>query len=225
MKSHFAGLLIAIMSCFLTVNLSQGDVSKNGGSENTNFRPVKLPYSLYIEIPKSWGVLGEDGRTLLETNVESVLDLSVFGNGKYKETGFQNLLMARVMSDAYYALISINITRDQRTQKYLNSMSLDDVNKYGYKIKNGLDSTLRSAGAKYFGWVGIRKDKAYGYTCLIYSYKRSGKAGSIIVVETIEIPLGDKTVSVTTSVREDQIEIFQNIFSRIKSSFKLGDKS
>ena len=85
MKNCFVGLLVAIMSSLLIVDLSQGDVSKNSGGEKTNFRPVQLPYGLYIEIPKSWGVLGEDGRTLLETNVESVMDLSGVGNGKYKE--------------------------------------------------------------------------------------------------------------------------------------------
>lgn len=215
-KYYIAGII------FIIVTLTCGVVKATPKELPSNFVKVRLPHGISIDIPRSWGILNEEGKNILSEYVESVLDLSKIKEKHNIDLKFNSILMARTISDYTYASVNITVINDPRTQKQLKNASKNELELIGRRVRQDFETGETGFRMKVVGWRSHKKDIYKGYYCVKWGYNRISQKGKVLIVDIMEIPLGDQTVSLITSYQEDHKDILENIIKRIVSSFNPG---
>ena len=185
-------------------------------SAESRFVRFDLPHDISVEVPKNWWLLSDDLKATIEAGSEAAASLI----GIDAPSGSKvNLLRANSMPPTY-ASIAVNAKDSDITADVVMSLSASDLNELEQIMVETTSSLLLTSNLQFLDSLGLDKREISGYPALVFSYRRSGPNGTVIVTMK-RLFIGSKEISFNLSYRESEGQIWLPIVEYMKQSFKI----
>lgn len=182
---------------------------------SSNFRSVKLPRGIELQIPKDWWLLGADLNRAIETSAEAALDLSGIGLSEGDDT---NLIAANSMPRSTYAAVRVDSTVSPSVSPSdFASMTAMDVREMENLVRQLLLEMLPLQGNQLLEFLGSRIEKISGHPAFITEYRRSGPKGPVFV-QINQIFTSSQEIRINLSYRESEIALWKPVLGKIRKS-------
>ena len=166
----------------------------------SNFKHLSLQRGLEIDVPKDWTVISGPIKTAIETSAEATMSAIGVDN---PNDNTKNIL-ALVSKLPLYAQIRIDVVSPpSASKKDVLAFSAADMNYLGTEYKTMMSKALPIQGFQLMESYGARLEKFKGEPAIIYSYKRSGISGAVLV-DMILIFRNTESYTVILSCRESE---------------------
>ena len=180
----------------------------------SNFKHLSLQRGLEIDVPKDWTVISGPIKTAIETSAEATMSAIGVDN---PNDNTKNIL-ALVSKLPLYAQIRIDVVSPpSASKKEVLAFSAADMNYLGTEYKTMMSKALPIQGFQLMESYGARLEKFKGEPAIIYSYKRSGISGAVLV-DMILIFRNTESYTVILSCRESEKLIWNPVLAKVKSS-------
>lgn len=127
-------------------------------------------------------------------------------------------ILALVSKLPLYAQIRIDVVSPPTaSKKDVLAFSGADMNYLSTEYKNMMSKALPIQGFQLIESYGARLEKFKGEPAIIYSYKRSGKSGAVLV-DMIQIFRKTESYTIILSCRESERQIWSPVLNKVKSS-------
>ena len=184
-------------------------------SAESNFAKIKLPRGIEIQLPKGWWLLGKDLQKIIDTSVESAMDLSGLDSSAGTET---NLIKANSMPKTMYAAVSVDSTIPVSIPpSNFNAITKNDIHEIEKEMRDGLKNLLTQQGMKLIEFKGTKYERMSGYPALITTYRRSGLKGTVLV-QINQIITETQEIRINLSYRESESIVWKPIIGKMRKS-------
>ena len=186
-------------------------------NDSSNFAQISLPRGVKLEIPKGWWLRGSEYDQVIETTIESVMDLSNLKVNKNSQR--ITLISAHASPPPLYALakveslVPVSISPDLVS----SATSSDIINYYKEEMIAFLNKSLPIQGIKLIEFLGVSKETLSGYPAFVTEYRRSGPQG-IVRVQINQIFTAGHEVDVTLAYRESEAAFWKPVIAKIRQS-------
>lgn len=187
-------------------------------SAESQFVRFDLPLDISIEVPQNWWLLSGDLNTTIETAGEAATKLAGIDLPSGKKV---NLLRANSMPRSTYAAIAVNATDSDILPNEVKSATTHDLKELEQMMAENMRRVIMAGNLEFLESLGLQRREVSGHPALVFSYRRSGPNGPVIVSMT-RLFVGSKEISFNLSYRESEGQIWKPIIEYMKQSIKVG---
>ena len=229
MESGEVGLTSAEMlerSKSATADSTLQEPGATAGTDPGRFVPYVLRGGISVDVPATWRILGEPLLLDLETQAESLarqdenLD---FGD-------YTNLIAASAYTDHTTASATMRVALNRGealTQAEVQLVSSEDLRAvFDDLMKPMLEEQFRQRGRPQdVEWIGAEIERLDDFWASTIEYRRVHSNGQAMLVQILQVPLGDREVRLTLACREDEKTLFLPVLQAIRESLRVDSHS
>lgn len=184
------------------------------------FVTIHLPHSISVEIPRSWRIIAGEAKEALETGVAEDIDLS-----RMHIPDNNLLLRANATPTDRPAWTSVAfLPKAILTPAQAEKLSSSDLQDYDRKLRQSVESFLRSRGMELLEWGETHKDLLNDRITLVSEYRRRGRSNPLVWEQINTIPVSTGMVTLTVAYNEAELP-WRSVVMRIRSSCRVGGES
>jgi hypothetical protein len=188
-----------------------------GTTDSSSFAKVKLDRGVFLELPKSWWLIGKDFNDVLQTSAHAMLDLSGIEKSKDMESV---LIAANSMPKTTYASVRVTFsTPPIGTPSEVRMMTKDDLDEMEKGMKDAMAKMAGAGANKLLEFYGCSIAEIDGCPSIVSRYRRSGPHGDVSVTSH-QVARIDGTLNITLSYRVSEGAIWKPVIERIEKSIK-----
>lgn len=214
MKNLYFCIIHLILVSFITAT------SFNALANQSEYRVVKLPYSISLEAPSHWKILSIETRSNLRAAGEAVLKNSGASDNVAKK---ESLLAMNATPNPTGAMIRVSATFPlEYSQSDLSATTAEELNNLRPEILAMLKQAENNGGPKVLEVNPPRIEKINGKYAFVISYIRAdinNEKHSWLVTQ-YKIPNHDHLIEFTLSHRQADSALWKPIMERVKRSLK-----
>ena len=198
-------------------SVSKATSTAHPTSRNSTFITRVLPFNVSVDVPRSWWVLDETVNELLRTSLEAALNL----HGIVPDADSETLLFAaNSWPPTTYASIRITrVTPIIASPDEIQQITPAELQLLVSEIEEVMKRAAALQGHSYLETLGVRIEEVGSWPALIFSYRRSGPKGPV-VVQLLLIMRESDSVRVSLAYRETESALWRPVIERIKRSIK-----
>jgi hypothetical protein len=191
----------------------------NSANANDNFVKIKLPKGVSFELPKNWVIISNDQRILLDTFVESGLDLAGIDSGtsdlSFAANYYKSGKAIGIINNRYYSDLEL-------TQYDAQQATTQGIKEFDTALKESMVESLNAFGASILSWEGTNRTTINGITTFITEYHRKAlNSTEVFRVRLVRVFAGNRSFTLTVSYNEEDAPFLKTITDRIISSLEL----
>lgn len=197
--------------------LSSVRVHSASKESSPSFLRFDLPHGASIDLPSNWWLLSRDMNATIEAAGNAARNLIGIDLEDRKKT---NLIRANSMPRSTYASVAVNATESDIMPEELQSASASDLKELEEGILEVTRRSLALQNSEILDVYGLERRSISGYPAIVYSYKRSGLNGPVVVIMT-RLFLGTLELSFNLSYRESEKDLWGPVIDRIRNSISV----
>ena len=191
---------------------------KTISSSQQSFVTVRLPFEVSVDIPRDWWILDETMNNLIHTSRDAILDLRGISTDEEESV----LIAANSWPPVTYAALRVTRVRlSIRNPEDVYQLSEHDLLELTDAVEEETRNMLEIQGIKFLETTGLYIDKIDGWPALVFSYRRSGLKGPVMV-HLIQLFRISDLLRINLSYREDESALWKPVIGRIRQSVRAG---